>query len=258
MLQEPVFYGKKLVNLSFDESESHKLITKIEAKIKQLSQHPVYNELTSRTKIKCFILYHIFAVWDFVKLLKPLQKQFLAYPRKSKRFIDQMIFAQTSDLYSYDQQNEDFALYLRAIAEMEIDPDLFLWYFQEAPNNLDLLKPGIKKLVEFNLAIAKSGLLAEITAVFFYGREKLNSRLFASAIKILKQEKKECSILTGYSARLLQENNFQFELLSLELLNYICQDEAELVRALQAGLEALDLKEQLWNEALAEMLEINN
>lgn len=270
MLQQNVFNEAKLMKLNFCENEhrskTHRLITQIEAKIQRSSHHLVYSKLTSMKKIQCFVSYHIFAVWDSIKLLKSLQnkmsialtKEYSAYPSELKRLINKIVFAQTSDLYPYGQPNDNFAIYLRAIAEMEINPDYFLWDFLEAPDNLDSLKPGIKELVEFNLAIVRTGTTAEIMAAFFCGREKLNSTLFTSGIEILKREGKECSILANYLARLLLENNFQSELISLELINYICQDEAESVRALQTGLEALNLKQQLWNYAMTEIIEINS
>ncbi len=243
-------------------SESQKLTALIKAKIQKLSHHEIYSELTSSARIKCFVSYHIFAVWDFIKLLKSLQnkisialrEQFKECPSEMNRLIDEIVFAEKSDLYPYGQPNKDFDLYLRALAEIEVDPDC-LWSFLESKDNLHLLKPEIKELVESNLRIARLGTMEEIAATFFFGREKLTSQLFTSIIKVLKQEGKECPILICYTERLTQENSHKSEILALKLLDYLCKDEAEKVRALQAGLEALNLREKLWNYTLAEMTE---
>ncbi|MDJ0568388.1 MAG: DUF3050 domain-containing protein [Pleurocapsa sp. MO_192.B19] len=246
-----------------NNSKSQKLTTQIKVKIQQLSHHEIYSQLTSTDRIKCFISYHIFAVWDFDKLLRSLQnkitialrRQFSECPSEINRLIKEIVFTEESDLYPNGQPNEDFTIYLRAIAELKIDPDC-LWYFLESQANFDFLKPGIKELVEFNFLMARLGSMAEITATFFFGREKLTSQLFTSIIKVLQQKGKECPILISYTEKLLQENSPESEILALKLLNYLSQDENEKIRALQAGLEALNLREKLWNYALADIAEI--
>ena len=87
------------------------------------------------------------------------------------------------------QPTEYFALYLAALSELEVNPN-FLWSFLTSTDNLQLLKPGIKELVEYNLMLAETGTIGEIAAAFLCGREPLTSQLFASFVKVLKQKRK--------------------------------------------------------------------
>ena len=64
-------------------------------------------------------------------------------------------------------------------------------------------------------------------------------------------EKDKCPILMSYTERLTQSNSQKYPILALKLLDYICNK----IVALQAGLEALNLREQLWDYALAEITE---
>ena len=245
-------------------SESQRLTELIKAKTQKLFHHEVYSKLTSRDRINCFMSYHIFAVWNFIKLLKTLQiktsivlrGQTLECSSETKKLISEIVFAEESDLYPRGQPTEDFALYLGATSEIEVDPN-FLWSFLTSTDNLQSLKPGIKELVEYNLTLVETGTIGEIAAAFFCGREPVSSQLFTSIIKVLKQDGKECPNLISYTEKLNQENSRQVETLVLKLLDYFCKDETDKVIALQAGLEALNLRKQLWDYALAEITEIS-
>lgn len=249
-----------------DSIRSEQLISNIKTKIYQLCAHPVYRQLTTKARIKCFISYHIFGVWDCVKLLKilqnkmsiALQSQFLECSNDINKLLNEIVFAQESYLFPFGKPNPDFANYLRAIAALGADSDC-LWYFIESQDNLDLLKPGIKELVEFNLAIAESGTIAQILTTFSLGREQLTSQMFASILKVSKTENQSSLSIISIE-KLALENKLKSELLALKMLDcldYLCEDESEKIIALQTGLEVLELKEKLWNSALAEIREIS-
>lgn len=78
-----------------EQKESDKITIEIASKIYRLPSHEVYIRLTSLANIQCFMSYHIFAVWDFFKLLKPLQnridlalrEQHLECDRETKSFL---------------------------------------------------------------------------------------------------------------------------------------------------------------------------
>lgn len=108
-------------------SKSQRLMALIKAQVHNLSHHEIYSQLNSSARINCFMSYHIFAVWDFIKLLKSLhnktnialQEQNLACFSETENVIEEIVFAKESELYSYGQQTERFALYLCALAELE-------------------------------------------------------------------------------------------------------------------------------------------
>lgn len=272
MLQKITSDKNRLMNLDRheyeyeDKSLSHQLIADIKTKNLQIEHHPVYDELTTLNRIECFILYHIFGVWDFNKILKSLQTKLSVdlqdkpqqYSEALKQLLDEVVFALPGELYPYGQPSKDFDCYLRASAEINIDPDCYLWYFLEAANNLDSLKPGIKELVQFNLDTARSGTISEQLAVWLFGREKLNSQVFTSIAKVIQQENQKCPILIIYRDKLRQStfDRDRLTLTAFKLIDLYCQNRDERVRALEAGLEALHLREQLWNYALAEIRKI--
>jgi len=142
--------------------------------------------VTSSSRIKAFVLYHIFDAWDTSKLVRSLQKKINVIPLKQpykyhhelKRLLEETILNRPAELCPDGQPNRDFANYLQALTEVGIDSNFYLRYFLEAPNNLDKLKPGIKALIEFNSSVANWGTRSEMIAVLLLGKKQLDLRSF--------------------------------------------------------------------------------
>lgn len=98
-----------------------------------LSEHPVFSALALKEDLQCFMKHHVFAVWDFMSLIKSLQAA-VAPPSVPwhpvgdpalRRFINELVLEEESD--STNQEGEflsHFGLYLRAMREVGADTRL--------------------------------------------------------------------------------------------------------------------------------------
>ena len=86
----------------------------------QLKDHPVYKSVKNTADIQTFMEHHVFAVWDFMSLLKQLQNllscneipwQPSGYP-KASRLINEIVWGEESDVNRKGEAMSHFEMYL--------------------------------------------------------------------------------------------------------------------------------------------------
>lgn len=224
----------------------------------KLVNHPVYGELKDLTSVRLFMECHVFAVWDFMSLLKSLQNKVTCtkvpwrpsgYSSDVVRMINEIVLGEESDVDHQGNPCSHFELYLRAMEEVGADTAPILRFMETL--KADLLPQEVRPFVEHNLDMALNGRVEEVAASFFYGREKLLPSVFEEILKVLKSENVECPILTYYFERHIEVDGDSHGPLALKCLKELCgQDEAKVMRANYAGIQALRYREKLWDATL--------
>ena len=93
----------------YDWGDTHPGIEKLKARIApardKVVSHPLYSALDTHEAISTFMEHHVFAVWDFMSLLKSLQRQLTCVelpwvptgPTGSRRLINDIVLVEESD-----------------------------------------------------------------------------------------------------------------------------------------------------------------
>src|SRR5467141_4940852 len=89
-----------------------------------LLEHPLYQDLQSLEQLRLFMEHHVFAVWDFMSLLKALQRHLCcnAVPwlppadHASARLVNEIVLAEESDEDGRGGFISHFGLYVRAMS----------------------------------------------------------------------------------------------------------------------------------------------
>src|ERR1700741_740783 len=92
----------------------------------ELLDHPVYAEVTSVADLRRFMEDHVFAVWDFMSLLKRLQQDltctkgpwFPADNVRAARLINDIVIGEETDVDPDGSYLSHLDLYLRAMADV--------------------------------------------------------------------------------------------------------------------------------------------
>lgn len=222
---------------------------------RKLVHHPVYGELTNLAAIRTFMEAHIFAVWDFMSLLKSLQNKLTctsvpwrpsSYSADVVRMINEIVLGEESDVDQYGNPCSHFDLYIKAMKEVGADTAPIMSFLETL--NTDNLPEAVKPFVVHNLDVAMNGRVEEVAASFFYGREKLLPDVFEAILKTLGSEGVECPTLRYYFERHIEVDGDSHGPLAEKCLAEICStDGTKNLRANYAGIQALRYREKLWD-----------
>jgi hypothetical protein len=226
-----------------------------------VANHSMYSKILTLNDLKVMMESHSFAVWDFMSLLKRLQREITCielpwrpspYPKKLVRLINEIVLGEESDLDMLGEPIDHFSLYLLAMDEIGASSKEINQFIQ----NLDFEKLSVaqKNFVQFNLNLAGSGKIHEVAAAFFFGREKLIPDMFTRLLSDLEinldeNDQEAFAHLKYYLVRHIQIDGEEHSHMAHDCLDFLCEnDELKWKEAVDAGIKSLKLRAELWNE----------
>ncbi len=105
---------------------------RVETLKEKLTRHPIYESIETLQHLRCFMEHHIYAVWDFMSLLKalqaavaPAQTPWMPSSRPElRRFINEIVLGEECDEYNAGGTRRfisHFELYLLSMEEVNAD-----------------------------------------------------------------------------------------------------------------------------------------
>jgi hypothetical protein len=159
-----------------------------------LLDHPIYTNIVSVADLRSFMEDHVFAVWDFMSLLKRLQQDMTCirvpwFPvdnAKAARLINDIVIGEETDIGPDGSYVSHLDLYLRAMRDIGASTRQFEKFrslvLVGAPVDVALrltnAPPHVQGFVAHTLALANAGSTEEVLAAFFYGREDVIPEMF--------------------------------------------------------------------------------
>ncbi len=222
---------------------------------KKLSDHEVYKKIKTIDDLKIFMDHHVFAVWDFMSLLKALQREITCveipwypskYSKKLVRLINEIVLGEESDQLPNGDYCDHFTLYIEAMKEVGNDPSFYL--DQIFSQDFSKTAPEVKSFVDFNIDLAYSKSAHKIAGAFFFGREKLIPDMFTGLLNELNKNKQNYPALKYYLERHIELDGGEHSHLASDCLNELCSENDVLFEeALEVGLKSLKLRHDLWD-----------
>ncbi len=237
----------------------------------KLLSHPLYASIGSEAALRRFMRAHVFCVWDFMSLLKALQRGLTCVeipwrPRgdgAARRFINEIVLAEESDTHPASGYVSHFELYREAMYDAgadEVPIDSFLARLREGDSIATALArtslpSGVRDFVATTFGFLDGNSLHRIAAAFTYGREDVIPDMFRRLVRQLARHKPQrWSRFLYYLERHIEVDGDQHGPLAHRLLARLCGDDAQKWReAGEAARQALEARIRLWDALLTDI-----
>jgi hypothetical protein len=224
--------------------------------------HRVYRALDSIDDVVAFMESHVFAVWDFMSLLKVLQRRLTCIdvpwvpdgPRASRRLINEIVLVEESDELG-EGYISHFELYLQGMVQAgaDIGPiTTFIGQLREGRPVTDALAssgipPRAAGVVATTWRIIDEAPVWCQAAAFAFGREDLIPEMFEQVIQI-DDGAGALATFKDYLARHIEVDGEQHTPMAMQMLIDLCgEDDAKWAECAKTVQLALEARHALWD-----------
>ncbi len=248
-----------------NDNSIERLKKKIEPLRQEIIHHKVYRYIKSIEELRIFMQYHVYAVWDFMCLLKSLQNNLTCttvpwFPvdvADTRFLINEIVVGEESDIDIDGIRKSHFEMYLDAMSQSGADSTAIQTFIKtlDQTRNLELsfmqsnTPPEAKSFVDFTFNIINSHKSHLQSAVFTFGREDLIPNMFLSIINEIDQSlPKKISKFKYYIKRHIEVDGGHHSHLAIQMTNHLCNNNEDYwLEAEQAVVKSLEKRKELWD-----------
>ncbi|QNE18981.1 DUF3050 domain-containing protein [Kribbella qitaiheensis] len=259
----------------YDWGQTHPGIEQLEKAVTdardKVVQHPLYANLDTHESLVTFMEHHVFAVWDFMSLLKSLQRELTCVTvpwiptahTSSRRLINDIVMVEESDELATEDGSpafiSHFELYVNGMHEAGADSTAI-------EKLVDLLRDGgsvVESLHAAGVPQASIDFAATTwdiienhpvhcqAAAFAFGREDLIPDMFTQVVAV-NQRSKKLNTFVDYLERHIEVDGEFHTPMAMQMVADLCgDDQAKWDACADTINTALAARARLWDSILA-------
>ncbi|PZR21322.1 MAG: heme oxygenase [Citrobacter freundii] len=237
----------------------------------QVVHHPVYTFIKDISSLRVFMEYHVYAVWDFMSLLKSLQigltctslPWFPVGDGETRYLINEIVTGEESDVDPSGERKSHFELYLDAMRQCGA-----------STAGIEAFIASLQKQGDLQTAFREAGTPAQAAAfvtstfdvirlnkpwiqaaVFTFGREDLIPSMFLAILEDIRTDEPEkLSRFRYYLERHIEVDGDHHSQLALKMTANLCGEDSLKWNEAEAAVKtALEKRVALWNGALEDI-----
>jgi len=243
------------------------------ASIRQrMIEHPVFTAIRDIQDLRIFMETHVFAVWDFMSLVKRLQRDLTCVEvpwlpprdRHAAQLINQIVLGEETDIAPSGEPVSHLELYLGAMQEVGADTARFELFQTALANGATLagafddaaVAPFIREFTGQTLQIAGRAPLLTVMASFFYGREDVIPRMFSSLLEKWRIGAEQAPLFVYYLKRHIEVDSDEHGPAAKAILAAaIAGDPLRGLQVLDAARLSIEARIRLWDGLLTSLSE---
>lgn len=248
---------------------------KIQPQKEVLLNHSLYEKVKTMADLNSFLETHVYAVWDFMSLLKALQAQltctttpwFATKNPETRYLINEIVLAEETDLTIDGRRQSHYEMYVEAMEACGANTsgmEDFLSEINSLQNIFVAIKqsdlhPNIKAFLDFTFRIIEQGKTHEIAAAFTFGREDVIPSMFTVILKNFQANfpKTDLSKLIYYFERHIELDADEHGPMAMKMITELCGTDATKWKDVEeVSILALEKRIALW-DAIEEKITAN-
>jgi hypothetical protein len=254
----------------------NKFIAQLQKEIEPIRQdiihHEIYSNIRELEDLNIFMQYHVFAVWDFMSLLKTLQRELTCtsipwFPKgdaDTRYLINEIVTGEESDVDSNGVRTSHYEMYLKAMQQSGATIGSISEFTTTLQSTSDMnrafengnIPEAVQQFVSFTFKVINSSKPHIQSAVFTFGREDLIPSMFLSMVNEMScRHPEKVSEFKYYLERHIEVDGGHHSHLALNMTDILCENNPEKWHeATLAVKESLLKRLQLWDGALAAII----
>ncbi|MEJ7592269.1 MAG: DUF3050 domain-containing protein [Planctomycetaceae bacterium] len=234
----------------------------------ELLQHPIYTRICDVPSLQIFMQHHVFAVLDFMWLLKRLQKELTCteipwLPVRDSdltRFVNEIVLGEESDEDGQGGYCSHFELYQKSMKDVHADRESMNRFTQSLRSGVSVTDAlatantpiSVQNFVGFTHHVATTCSAAEVACVFCFGREDIIPDMFQRLLTSSEQAHMQVPSLSYYIRRHIELDGDHHGPLARRMVNLLCGDSDTTELCIQTTRTAIQQRIYLWDGVLAE------
>jgi len=240
----------------------------------QLLNHSLYQSIKTIDDLRSFMEIHVYAVWDFMSLLKALQSKltctttpWMPVGNPSTRYlINEIVVAEETDLAFDGSRLSHFEMYLKAMEASGANTSHILQFLEHVKNTKNIfvaikqsdLHPNVKAFLDFTFRVVEEGAPHQIAAAFTFGREDLIPSMFTEILKQFQAQfpTTDLSQLIYYFERHIELDGDDHGPMAMQMIQELCgNDHKKWQEVVEISKMALQKRADLWDAIESTILE---
>jgi pyrroloquinoline quinone (PQQ) biosynthesis protein C len=237
----------------------------VEPTRQKLLNNGLYYRLHTLPDLRRFMEHHVFAVWDFMSLLKGLQRELTCVQLPwlptdnptTRRLINEIVLEEETDHAPNGQVVSHFELYVQAMEACGADTVPIQRLVAAVAEGYTVAQAldkaqapdSVRQFVETTFDIINSGKPHMIAAAFTFGREDLIPAMFRQLVGDLRERfPGQLDLFTYYLDRHIELDEEVHAPLAQQMVRELCGESPERwLEAQQVTIQCLESRMALWD-----------
>ena len=228
----------------------------------EIVNHALYKKLNSVEDIAVMMEHHVYAVWDFMSLLKALQSLLTCTTSpwkpvgdgKIRQLVNSIVLEEESDVDKENNPLSHYEMYIDAMKQCGANTSAIESFVSNvSTTNMPSVNDGVDAFLKTTFNVIESNETHKIASAFTFGREDLIPDMFTAIVNEYNTEN-NLDKFVYYLERHIELDGGEHGPLALELISNLCGDDDNKWKEVEeTAVACLVARKKLWDSILADL-----